>query len=637
MEVCWARKFVIAAAIAASFLLVGPSDAAQRDRDAPGVRTCDFFCRLFGGDRSRKRPDNSYRKRGSGYDEGYFFTRPVKRKDVQRQRDLDPTPEVQERAEPPLVYQPEKLETLRAALPEVAPDGVLPAAIYGELNGKNSTIRATAGERKALVDFYRQNGFRPLWVSTEGLGERGRSVLRLFQAAADDGMSPEDYLPSRAEFFDGVAFTDQDMDLLASLDLELSARALRYARHASGGRIVPDQLTKYYDITPQTVDLAIAMHALQRSPDPAAYLKSLQPSHPAYAIFKKALAGLHELKGDAKPELIEPGEPINAGQEDPDVALVRRALAVLGYGETEALSGEEAILDGSFSETLRTFQADARIRQTGALDAATIQALKDRTGSAAISRLVYNMERLRWLPKSLGERHVFVNQAAYSLKVVDDGRVIWRTKVIVGKPNSQTVAFSDNMERVVFNPTWGVPPSMMKNDMIPKLRRDPGYLDRLGYRVLIPGSRKIVRSRSINWGMYRNGKVPFLVLQPPGDDNALGELKFLFPNAHDIYMHDTPTRDLFKKEVRAFSHGCVRVENPRDFAELLLGMDQSEIAARIDSGETQETPITRATAVHLTYFTDWPADDGRLITYDDIYGRDERMARAFSTVAVASR
>jgi murein L,D-transpeptidase YcbB/YkuD len=366
-------------------------------------------------------------------------------------------------------------------------------------------------------------------------------------------------------------------------------------------------------------------------------LKSLQPQHPAYAIFKKALAGLRALKGEAKPELTGGEEAINAGQEDPHVALVRGRLATLGYAETEVLPGEEAILDGGLSETLRTFQADARIQQTGALDAATMQALNDRTGSAAISRLVYNMERLRWLPKSLGERHVFVNQAAYSLKVVDDGRVIWRTKVIVGKPNSQTVAFSDSIERVVFNPTWGVPPSIMKNEIIPRLRRDPGYLDRLGYRVLTPGSKKLVRSRSVNWGMYRNGKVPYLVLQPPGDDNALGELKFLFPNAHDIYMHDTPTRDLFRKDVRAFSHGCVRVENPREFAELLLGVDQSEIAARIDSGENQETPIIRPTAVHLTYFTDWPADDGRLITYDDIYGRDKRMARAFSTVAVASR
>jgi murein L,D-transpeptidase YcbB/YkuD len=247
------------------------------------------------------------------------------------------------------------------------------------------------------------------------------------------------------------------------------------------------------------------------------------------------------------------------------------------------------------------------------------------------------MERLRWLPKTLGERHVFVNQAAYMLKVVEDGREVWRTKVIVGKPNSQTVAFSDNMERIVFNPSWGVPPSIMKNEMIPRLTRDPGYLDRIGYRVLTPNGKKIIRSRSVSWWKYRNGKVPYLILQPPGDDNALGEVKFLFPNAHSIYMHDTPTRDLFQKPVRALSHGCVRVENPRYFAELLLGVEAEDIATRIDSGVSKETPVTRETKVHLTYFTAWPSDDGRIVYYDDIYGRDQRMERAFTTVAIASR
>jgi murein L,D-transpeptidase YcbB/YkuD len=629
----------------AALFYAPPASRAESDRQSPTWQWSHSQFNSSSRERARKR-SRSYdsfwdRRRAYSNDDEWVF-RPFWWNSSKRKRNwdrnLDPVPEIQERAEPPLVYQPEKLEGLRGDLPEAAPAGLLPAAIYGELGGKNSTIRVTAGEKKALIDFYRQNGFRPLWVSREGLGERGRSVLHLFEAAAEDGMSPEDYLPSTLALFDqGAALTDQDMDLLASLDLELSARALRYAGHASGGRIIPNKLTKYYDITPQTVDLAAAMQAFLRSPDPATYLRSLQPHHPAYAIFKKALAGLQELKTEAKPGLIEPGESIKAGQEDPNIALSRRQLAALGYSGTEALPGEEAILDGGLSDTLKTFQADARIKQTGTLDAATMEALNDRTGNAGISRLIYNMERLRWLPKSLGERHVFVNQAAYSLKVVDDGRVVWRTKVIVGKPNSQTVAFSDNMERIVFNPSWGVPPSIMKNEMIPKLRRDPGYLDRLGYRVLMPGSRKIIRSRSINWGMYRNGKVPFLVLQPPGDDNALGELKFLFPNSHDIYMHDTPTRDLFQKDVRAFSHGCVRVENPREFAELLLGVDASQIAARIDSGESEETPISRPTAVHLTYFTVWPADDGRLLTYDDIYGRDERMARAFSTVAVASR
>ncbi|MGE3873462.1 MAG: murein L,D-transpeptidase [Parvibaculaceae bacterium] len=634
---------ILIAAVVAGLFLAAPVEAAERSRQPTEVRKSNsFFDFLFGRDRARKRSDlGDYSSRSRRYnrndDEG--FNRPVRTKKAKRKSRSGPVQVAEERPETPLVYEPEPLEALRAAdLPEAAPAGPLSAAIYGELKGKKSAIRVTASERRAIVDFYRQNGFRPVWVSQQGLGERGRSVLRLFEAAAEDGMTPEDYRPpTLALFDDDPALIDKDVSLLARLDLDLSARALRYARHASGGRLIPNKLTKYYDITPETVDLATAMNALLRSPDPGTYLEGLQPSHPSYAAFKKALAGLRDLKAEAEPELTRPGKPIAAGESDPRVALLRRQLAVLGYGETKALPGEEAVLDDALSQTLTTFQTDASIKPTGALDAATMVALNDRTGGPGISRLVYNMERLRWLPKSLGERHVFVNQAAYSLKVVDDGREIWRTRVIVGKPNSQTVAFSDNMERIVFNPSWGVPPSIMKNEMIPRLRRDPGYLDRLGYRVLTPGSKKIVHSRSVNWWKYKNGKVPYLILQPPGDDNALGELKFLFPNAHDIYMHDTPTRDLFQKSARAFSHGCVRVQNPREFAELLLGIDASDVAARIDSGVSAETRVPRETAVHLTYFTIWPADDGRLVTYDDIYGRDERMARAFSTVAVASR
>jgi len=633
-------KILMGAALVAGFFFITPSDAAQRNREQ---RTSNsFFDFLFNRDRPRKRSDfgdSSPRKQRYRVYDDDTFGRPVRKKRVKRKRDSGPVQVVEERPEQPLVYQPEKFEILRAgALPETAPDERLAAAIYGELKGKKSTIRVTAGEREAIVDFYRQNGFRPVWVSNRGLGERGRSVLRLLRTSADDGMSPEDYLPpTLALFDDDLTLIDEDMGRLARLDLDLSARALRYARHASGGRIVPNKLTKYYDITPEPVDLATAMRAFLRSPDPAAYLKALQPSHPAYAVFKKTLASLRELESDAKSELIRPGKPIKLGEDDPRVALLRQQLAVLGYDKTDVLPGEETILDDALSGRLTAFQTDAGVKPTGVLDAATMVALNSRTGSPGIARLVYNMERLRWLPKTLGERHVFVNQAAYSLKVMEDGREIWRTKVIVGKPNSQTVAFSDSLEKIVFNPSWGVPPSIMKNEMIPRLRRDPGYLDRLGYRVLTPGSKKIVRSRSVSWWKYKNGKVPYLILQPPGDDNALGELKFLFPNVHDIYMHDTPTRDLFAKPTRAFSHGCVRVENPRQFAELLLGVDATDIAERIDSGVSRETPVTRKTSVHLTYFTAWPADDGRLLVYDDIYGRDERMARAFTSVAVAAR
>jgi murein L,D-transpeptidase YcbB/YkuD len=634
-----ARSFLVMAGLVLAMVLGSSPGSAERKRDYSRVEDPEpSFFDFFKRRKKRSDYEDSSRSRRRYETLDAYFSRMDRRKARRKRGARIQTAIIEEKPEPQLVYQPEKLEILRAAnVTEAEPAGELPAAIYGELRSRKSAIRVTAEERQAIAGFYGENGFRPLWVSKHGLGERGRSMLRLFQASAEDGMTPEDYLPpSLALLEDDLAANDKQMRLLARLDLELSARALRYARHASGGRLVPNRLTKYYDIMPEPVDLAVAMKALLRSPEPALYLKSLQPDHPAYAVLKRTLARLKELKAEERSGMIAPGKRIEAGQADPRIALMRHHLALLGYGKSDALAGDETVLDDTLSEKLRLFQADARIKETGSLDAATITALNSRTGAPGIARVIYNMERLRWLPKDLGKRYVFVNQAAYALRVIDDGREIWRSKVIVGKTNSQTVAFSDKIETVVFNPSWGVPPSIMKNEMIPRLRRDPGYLDRIGYRVLTPNG-KIIRSRSVSWWKYKDGKVPYLIQQPPGDDNALGEVKFLFPNSHSIYMHDTPTRDLFQKPVRAFSHGCVRVENPRRFAELLLGRSEADIAASIDAGVSQDTPVMVATNVHLTYFTAWPADDGRIIFYDDIYGRDERMQRAFTTVAIAAR
>lgn len=627
-----ARSILVVASIVSGLSFGSTPSSAERNRERPHFSLFDIF------DRPKKRPSYDYWSRKRSYETVDEYFNRIDRKKARRKRLAGPVRTIEEKPEPPLVYLPEKLEILKAAnLTEAQPSGDLPASIHAEIKSRKSAIRVTADEGKALIGFYRENGFRPLWVSHQGLGERGRSLLRLFESAADDGMVPEDYIPPSLALFDNeLTSADKPVKLLARLDLELSARALHYARHASGGRLLPNRLTKYYDIVPETADLKTAMTALLRSPDPAGYLKSLQPDHPTYAVLKRTLAELKELKNEERSGMIAPGKRVALGQDDPRIALMRRHLALLGYGEADVPPGEETVLDDTLSERLKTFQTDARIKLTGTLDAATILALNSRTGAPGIARITYNMERLRWLPKKLGQRYVFVNQASYSLQVIDAGQEIWRSNVIVGKTNSQTVAFSDKMETIVFNPSWGVPPSIMKNEMLPKLRRDPGYLDRIGYRV-VTGNGKIVHSRSISWWKYKDGKVPYLILQPPGDDNALGEVKFLFPNAHSIYMHDTPTRELFKKSVRALSHGCVRVENPRRFAEILLGVDSADIAARIDAGVSQDTPVTKETYVHLAYFTAWPAADGRILFYDDIYGRDERMSRAFSTIAVASR
>jgi murein L,D-transpeptidase YcbB/YkuD len=294
------------------------------------------------------------------------------------------------------------------------------------------------------------------------------------------------------------------------------------------------------------------------------------------------------------------------------------------------------VLDADLAVQLRLFQKASGISATGNVGPQTIGALNgQRSTGNRVATLIDNMERLRWLPKSLGHRYVFVNQAAFEARVMEDGQEIWKTRVIVGKPSTQTAVFHDEMEMVVFNPSWGVPPSIIANEYLPKLRRDPGYLDRIGFKV-VGSDGKAVSSSTVDWGAYGK-RVPFGIQQPPGVKNALGEIKFLFPNSHNIYMHDTPNRELFDNGVRAFSHGCVRVQNPRDFASVLLGWERSRVDAKVVSRKSETIRLPEKVPVHITYFTAWPDETGEIRYFNDIYGRDKAMETARSAVTLAQR
>lgn len=620
-------------ALVLALLLMAPEASAERDMDYS---------------------TRAAKKSGSIFE--YFQRKRIERRATLRRNRL-PGPRIQnapaieqDAPEPPLVYRPEKLETLKVdTFAEIEPTEALPAAIYRELLSKEAAVRVTSSEKSAIIELYRTNGFKPLWTSPEGLDPRGQEILGLLAKSADEALEPSDYLPpALGSFADSPTVFKGDMVHLARLDLGLTAMALKYARHASSGRVIPNRLTKYNDIAPEIVNPAAAIKVLAWSPFPIEYLKSLHPRHPAYELFKAELARKRALLHVSENEAIPLGKRVKPGDSDQRLPLVRHHLERLGYlkpesglpdGVSSAIPAEAEVarltLDPELSAALKAFQSEAQIRDTGSLDQATVNALNERTEQRNVAKLIYNIERLRWLPKDLGRKYVFVNQAAYQLEIVDDGREVWRTNVIIGKPLTQTVAFHDRMETVVFNPSWGVPPSIIRNEMLPILRRDPSYLDRLGYRVVTKGGQ-IIRSSAVNWSAYNKG-VPYSIQQPPSDDNALGEVKFLFPNSHSIYLHDTPARSLFARSSRAFSHGCVRVENPRIFAETLLGLSGEEVAKRIDSGRSQSARVKQDIKIHLTYFTAWPDSTGKIVYYDDVYGRDERMESAFSATAVATR
>ena len=502
------------------------------------------------------------------------------------------------------------------------------SAIRLALADRASNVSATSELRKVVLDHYKSTGFKPMWTENGKLTERGESLLRQLSQAAAEGLEAERYLPAvLASFADPGLQVAGDSFAVAQLDIGLTVAALTYARHISGGAFEPERLSKYHDIKPPYVNPEVALKVLAYSPFPASYLQSLAPTHPSYAALKAELATLANANVEDKsfPE----GKRVKVAQKDPRIVLLRERLAAEGFVPSNAaeISADNIeTLDKHLSKVLKAFQKSKGIAQTGHLDPATVRALSGENLESARERLMANLERLRWLPRDLGSRHVFVNQAAFTVDVMDGRKSVWNSKVIVGRPLTQTAVFSDVMETVVFNPTWGVPPSIILKEYLPKLRRDPSYLDKKGFQV-VSLSGKPMKSSAINWNSVGSGNVPG-VMQPAGGDNALGEIKFLFPNHHAIYMHDTPNRELFGEDRRAFSHGCVRVENPREFAEILLNWDDEKVTGRIDSGKTSAVKLEDKVRVHLTYFTAWPDESGKMQYFSDIYERDQTLIKA---------
>lgn len=503
------------------------------------------------------------------------------------------------------------------------------SAIRLVLADRTTNIRATEAVRKAVLDYYKSTGFKPLWTANGNINARGLAVLDLLAKADGEGLEPLRYKPAVLEnFTSAVAQLDGDGLGLAQFDVGLSVAAVTYAQHISGGAFEPERTSAYYDVKSERVAPDFAMKTLANAPFPVEFLHHIAPTHPAYAAMKAELAKL----ASAVPSdqlVFTDGKRIRIGQKDPRIAMLRERLIdenYIGFADAQVAEDKRDVLDKVLAKALKKFQEIKGIAQTSNLDSATVKALNGPDVAEVKEKLISSMERVRWLPKDLGKRHVLVNQASYRVNVMDNGHLIWASNVIVGKPMTQTAVFSDTFETVVFNPTWGVPQSIILKEYLPKLRANPGYLDKIGFKV-VSASGKVVSSRSVDWNAV-GANSGIGIQQPAGDGNALGEVKFLFPNKHSIYMHDTPNRELFAQSKRNFSHGCVRVENPREFAEVLLGWDSSRVNDAIDSGESSSVKVTEKTNVHLAYFTAWPDEEGVMRYHSDAYGRDVELKAA---------
>jgi murein L,D-transpeptidase YcbB/YkuD len=485
----------------------------------------------------------------------------------------------------------------------------------------------------ALVEFYGSIA-KPAFVDAGGVTARGRLVAEEIAKADDWGL--------KASAFDvpKPVAADATAEDKAKAELKFAAAALTYARHARGGRFDPTAISRLFDQKPTIYDPKSLIAAVAASETADAYLRDLHPKHAGFHNLRKALLAARAPRREepAPPAVQIPSGPsIKPGQEHAHVALVRTRLGIEAGSE-----GREAVYDDTLTGAVKAFQRLRSLEPTGIINAATRNAMNDAGKPTAatdnIRRIVINMERWRWLPADLGEFHVWDSVPEQMTTVFENDKAVLSERIVVGKINTPTVMFSADMQFVIFHPSWGVPPGMKSQELGPQLRNTGGggwfSSAPLASQVLAAHGLKVSRGGvpvdpdSVNWASANVTSFDFT--QPPGPKNVLGIVKFRFPNRHDIYMHDTPERHLFGGAVRAFSHGCMRVQNPVKLAEVVLaydkGYDHAKVAEFVRRGG--EIKLTKRVPVHITYFTAVADDEGQVKYFADIYGLDGRVASA---------
>ncbi|MCR4266688.1 murein L,D-transpeptidase [Nitratireductor sp. ZSWI3] len=492
---------------------------------------------------------------------------------------------------------------------------------------------------EALAGYYtRHPGF--IWVDQDRPNAAAQSALRVLAEAGRYGLSEADYsvrFPSADGSSAGQAERQRS---LIRFEMMLSARALRYARDAYSGRVDPNKLSGYHDFPKKSMDLVQSLGFMAHASDVDLYLQGLHPRNDEYRALR---AELETLRAAAEKEIVvDPKTFVRPGGSHPEFAKLLKIMK--RDGDTAFLETYGALLDGHagsevYDEELvpvvKAAQERHGLKPDGVIGPRTVSAVAGETKAARIEKVLFALERLRWHPSKLGDTRVVINAAAFEVDYFEDGKPRLSMRTVVGSASNQTSFFHDKLEFVEFNPYWGVPRSILVNEMLPKLVRDPSYLDRNGYEVVNSRGQR-VSSTSVSWGQH-GGKVPVSVRQKPGPSNALGELKILFPNRHAIYMHDTPSKSLFQRDTRAFSHGCVRLADPRAMAAAVLGTSVDDVAASINSGDRSRPTrrkIDRDIPVYVGYFTAWPeAATGRIGYHGDVYGRDERLKIALEKIA----
>ena len=473
----------------------------------------------------------------------------------------------------------------------------------------------------AVREFYRTRNWRPVWTNNGGLTDAALDVIDRLRRASEDGLDPRAYPAPRTDFLRNPESAAKD---IADAEIRVAVSLLEYAEHAQAGRVDPAAISGYLTPTRNRPDPIAVLQTVSDAQNPGDTLAGYNPTHEGYVRLREALAELRRAdETDDAPEPIPSGRAMRFGMTDDRVPLLRARLEL-----ERPVDIEDDLFDETLSKAVRQFQRQSGLRTDGIVGPRTLAALNGENERFTTADVIANMERWRWLPRQLGDFHVHVNVPEYLVRVKRRGKTVHTTRVVVGKQANQTPIFSDEMDHLVVNPYWNVPFSIASKEMLPQIQRDPGaYFARRGYEVIRRG--RVVSPYSVHWTAENLRKVR--IRQRPGARNALGRIKFMFPNKHSVYLHDTPSKSLFKRNVRAFSHGCVRVHNPLQFADAILINEPKWNSRRIEKmfgGRERRIDLAGKIPVHITYFTHMVNKKGELITKRDIYGHHKKTKAA---------
>ncbi len=499
-------------------------------------------------------------------------------------------------------------------------------------------LNETVLNKDIINNFYINRQFEFAWFTANTLSAQGRVLVSSIAGIAKEGLLPLDYHSAKIQT---LLNTDAPTQDVAAFDILLSDAFLSLASHLQAGKVDPLALiSTEWEANRRHSNLPALLQRVADRGDVATALDSLRPKQSRYYRLKIALAKVSALSNLAWQRPLAEAPVLKPNTSDNRIPAITERLKVWGdlhSGpglESDGPADDESPLmyTPALAEAVKVFQRRHGLEADGIIGRETIKAINISPEERA-KQIIVNMERWRWLAADLGDKHLLVNIAAFELKIIDNNETVFVKPVVVGRNYRKTPVFSNKIRYLVLNPTWTVPYKLAVQDKLPDIQKDPGYLKRLGIRVFRGDSAVAIDPYTIHWNEITTRNFPFRLVQGPGPQNALGQVKFMFPNPHDVYLHDTPSRELFKKAERAFSSGCIRVSDPLELAEFLLrdqGWDKERIAASIAKGVTETVSLKAPLPIHIEYWTAWVDRQGILNFRNDIYERDQPLWQALN-------